>query len=181
MMALQGRALKFNEIIPLHRGENKLILSSAFDATLESGHAVKLLFGDHNGPCVGSTDDNLELYRNDDALFFRFTFPDTELGRKGRTIAESKKPTTLSVGFEYNRAVKSMQKYRGLDVMVVSHAWLYEISWLTTQRGADEHAFASYENIDGTSLEEDCQSGKLMVDGAAVNMRRALQRLSRVL
>jgi hypothetical protein len=36
-MALQGRALKYNEIIPLHHGENKLFLPGPFDPTLRSG------------------------------------------------------------------------------------------------------------------------------------------------
>jgi hypothetical protein len=76
--------------------------------------------------------------------------------------------------------IKSKQIYGGLEVMVVSQAWLYEITWLVRgSTGADQHAFASYENIDNRSLADDCRSGKLMADGAAVGMRRALQKLSK--
>jgi HK97 family phage prohead protease len=174
-MALQGRAITFNEIIPNHHGENKLLLPGTFDWTLESGNTVTMLFGGHDGPSIGSIQ---ELHSDHDGLFFRFVFPDTDLGRKGREIAEANEPSTLSIGFDYRNAIKSKRFYDGSEVMVVRRARLWDITWIVRGRGADEHAFASYENVGSTSLADDCRSGKLMYDFAAVGVRRALRRLT---
>jgi HK97 family phage prohead protease len=181
MMALQGRAIKFGEIIYGHHGENKLILPGTFDRTLESGDAVQFRFSDHDGPCIGSVN---ELFSDHDGLYFRFNnFPDNTLGRECRAIAESNEPSTLSIGFNYRYAKKSKRQYGGVNVMAVSQAWLWEITWLVRGRpGADQHAFASYENVDGSSgLADDVRSGKLKYDFAAVGVRRALQKASQTI
>jgi hypothetical protein len=84
------------------------------------------------------------------------------------------------IGFNYHGAYKETRKIAGLDVVVIIEAWLYEITWLHLVTGAVKDAFASYENIDNSGLREDCQSGKLMCDGAAVGMRRAFQHFNNV-
>jgi hypothetical protein len=66
--------------------------------------------------------------------------------------------------------------------MVIEHAWLREVTWLNAGlTGADLKAFASYENIDDRRLRDDCKSGKLIADGAAVDVRRAFRALANTL
>jgi hypothetical protein len=139
---------------------------------------VEFRFSDHDGPNLGSVN---ELFSDHDGLYFRFNnFPDNTLGRECRAITESNEKSSLSIGCNYRYAIKSKRQYGGVNVMAVSQAQLHEITWLVRgRRAADQHAFASYENIDGTSLREDCESGKLACDGAAVGLHRALQKVSR--
>jgi hypothetical protein len=62
--------------------------------------------------------------------------------------------------------------------MVIRQAILLELSWLSAGlRGADEFAFASFENVAGRTLRQDCESGKLASDFAAVQMRKAFRKL----
>jgi HK97 family phage prohead protease len=178
MMALQGVAVHYNHVIKAHRGEHKMVLPGAFDGTLDLGAPVEFRLTHHDGPSIGKSPDYLELISNNIGLMFRFRFPDTELGREGLAIAETRVPTTLSVGFGYNNALKYKRVIDGLCVMVIERAWLHEVTWLTSQRGADERAFASYENIDDRSLRKDIETGKMACDGAAVEMTRALKNLA---
>jgi HK97 family phage prohead protease len=182
MMALQGIALRYNEIIRLHRGENKMVLPGAFDPTLASDSTVKFQFKHHEGECVGSTEDNLELISDDRALVFRFRFPDSALGKTARAFAESNEPTEISVGFDYNYALKFKRNIGGLEVIAIQRAWLNEISWLNVGlRGAAAGTFASYVNVGNRSLRQDYSCGKLAAHGAAIGVSRAFQSLNRLL
>jgi HK97 family phage prohead protease len=121
-MALQGYAVRYDQIIPNHHGENKLILPSAFDWTLNSRATVKLTLSHHGGDCVGSTDDNLELYSDhNNGLAYRFRFPETAVGRQAVAMAKSNEHSEVSIGFDYRNA-------RKLENMVVP-----TLSWLSKQ------------------------------------------------
>jgi hypothetical protein len=137
---------------------------------------------DHDGPCIGSTRDNLELYSDDDGLWFRLNnFPKNELGRECRDCVATNEPMSMSVGCNYRYALRSKRVLDGLTVMVVEQSHLNECTWLVRGRpGADQHAFASYENVDGSrGLADDVRSGKLQYDFAGRGMARALRNLSK--
>jgi HK97 family phage prohead protease len=178
MMALQGYAVRYDQVIP-YCGVNTLVSRGAFDETINSGATVKLTLSHHDGDCVGSTEDNLQLYSDHPiGLAFRFRFPDTALGRQAAAMAKSNEHSEVSVGFRNAR--KMIRKYGGADVAVIIEARLYEISYLYGLRcAADRNASATYENIDNSSLREDCESGKLLSDFAAIGVRRAIQRVSK--
>src|ERR1700685_2552763 len=142
MMALQGRAVNFNSIIS-HKGENKLILPGAFDPTLDSGATVEFRLNHHDGACIGTTADHLELYSDENALNFRMTFPATEIGRQARAMAETGNHTEMSIGFDYHGARKMTQRYNGVDVVAIIEARLFEITYLFGYHcSADKKAFA---------------------------------------
>src|ERR1700681_3520237 len=151
-MALQGVATQYNQILHQHHGVTMKVLPGAFDRTLQSGVPVRFLLGHHDGQCIGSTADNLELFSDATNLVFRFRFPDTELGRQARAIAQSNEHTAVSIGFDYRGANKEVCRYGGTDVMVIKQAWLFEVTWLHGLLGAVQQAFASYENVDNSSL-----------------------------
>jgi HK97 family phage prohead protease len=182
-MALQGYATRYNQLTPVHHGVRKLLLPGAFSPTLNSGMPVKFMLGGHDGQCIGTTADNLWLYSDDKGLAFRFRFPDTELGKTAREIAATRTETAMSIGFNYQGASKRVCSIGDVDdVVVISRARLFEITWLFNCRGAINDAFASYEVVDSSrSLREDCYSGKLLRDGAAVGMSRAISKLMRAL
>jgi HK97 family phage prohead protease len=180
-MALSGYATRYNQIMPLHRGEYKMVLPGAFDRTLNSRAPVKFLLNHHDGECLGSTADNLELFSDARGLAFRMRFPDSARGREARATAESKTNTGMSIGFDYHNARKEDRKIGSLIVVVIIEAWLYEITWLHRVTGAVKDAFASYEDIGSSSLRDDCRNGKILCDGAAVGMRRAFGNLTNVL
>jgi HK97 family phage prohead protease len=180
-MALQGYATRYNQILPLHHGTHKLVLPGAFDRTLNSDATVEFRLNHHDGECLGSTADNLELFSDVKGLAFRMRFPDSALGRDSRVTAEARVNTGMSIGFNYNGAHKEHRSIDGLDVVVIIEAWLYEITWLHLVTGAVKDAFASYENIDDSSLREDCRSGKMLGDGAAVGVTRSIRQLMHLL
>jgi HK97 family phage prohead protease len=89
-MALCGYATLYNQILPLHHGAYKMVLPGAFDRTLNSNAYVEFHLNHHDGECVGSTADNLELFSDAKGLAFRMRFPDSALGRECRIVAASK-------------------------------------------------------------------------------------------
>jgi phage head maturation protease len=181
-MALQGRATQYNTITPFHHGARKLIMPNAFDESIESGIPIRFMLGQHDGPCVGTTWDALDLFSDLSGLAFRFRFPDTALGNEARAIAATSQNSEMSIGFDYVGARKESRVIDGLPVKAIIQAWLYEITWLHGFNiSTIKSAFASYVNVDNSTLKQDCEGRKMQSDGRAVEVTRAFQKLRNAL
>ena len=176
MMGLQGYATRYNQITERHHGVYKMVLPGAFDGTLISGATVKMLIHHRADDVVATSNDKLELFSDKHGLAFRCSgFSDTEVGNRYRSMVESKSHNGMSIGFDFDRAIKVNRTIDGKEVTVIVAARLEEISIVETITGAVEQAFASYVNIDGRTLKQDCTSLKVLSDGAAIGVDRVFR------
>jgi HK97 family phage prohead protease len=173
-MALCGYATRWNHVVH-HHGNTVMALPGAFHRTLRSGTTVKLLLNHFDDQCVGSTDDNLELYSDQYGLAFRFRIAETEDGQYVRSMAGSN--DCMSIG--YRNAKTIVRKIGGLDVMCIVQTDLYEISFMHgLNAGLVTDAYATLMDTDySNSLCEECSGGRFLHEGAAVGFKRSLQHL----
>ena len=108
-MALIGRGASWNTIIYDHHGVNKLVLPNAFDRSLRARAKIKLLLNHFDHQCVGSTDDHLQLCRDEQGLFFRFriTF---------RATLKTAAPVRLSSGPKSGRLKLEPTAYQSVSI-----------------------------------------------------------------
>jgi HK97 family phage prohead protease len=174
-MALTGIAVYYGKTIFNHHGENKMVLAGAFSKTLYTKSPVSLLLNHQDEYLVGR--NILELYSNDEALFFRARLPDTAFGRCARDMAVNLKCSGISIGFDYQGAKKEARMIDGVEVTCVVEASLYEISFVEQHLSpAMKQAFAVYRDVDySESLEQ--QRMALLCDGAAIGFKQSLQKL----
>ena len=176
-IALCGYATRWNHIIQ-HHGTTLMVDHGAFDRTLRSGAKIKLLLNHFDFQCVGSTFDNLQLCSDQHGLAFRYRITDTEDGRTVREMAENKNDC-ISIGFDFHGARKAIRCINGVDVICITDATLWELSFLHGYgAGAVYDAYATLKDADySKTLRDECSGGKFLYDGAAVNVTRALQKL----
>ena len=175
-LALCGYATRWNHVIE-HHDRAVMLVPGVFDKTLRSGANIKLLLNHYDFQCVGSTADNLELCSDQHGLALRFRITATENGRT--VLAMAKDWDCMSVGFDYHGARKETRCINGVDVICITDATLWEISFLHgSAAGAVYDAYATIIYADySKSLRDECSGGKFLYHGAATNVTRALQKL----
>jgi HK97 family phage prohead protease len=177
-LALFGYVTYYNKTTGLHEGSFKRVLSGAFSKTLKSGARIEFLLNHQDMYRVGSNRDVLELYDHEGVgLAMRAKIPRTENGKMAREMAVFGY-NAASIGFDYHGAVKQQQCIEGVWTTCIVQAKLFEVSFCAGYQGAVPNAYVAYGEVDySKSLQEECLSGKLRCEGAAVGMTRALQRL----
>jgi HK97 family phage prohead protease len=180
-LALCGYATLWNKMGTNH-GVTMTVLPGAFGSTLRTlqWSPVRLLLNHFDEQRMGSTDDNLELYSDENGLAFRFRITDTEDGQCVRSMAEDSH-NSMSLWFDYPNAQKETRSINGVDTVCIISATLREISFLHGYNaGVVRDAFATLKNADyGKSLKDECSNGRFLYDNAAVNFSRSLQGLMR--
>jgi HK97 family phage prohead protease len=171
-----GLATAYNEVV-YHHGEYKLLLPGVFTKTLTSGATVELLRDHQPSEYIGSTNDILYLFDDSNTgLAFRVSrLPNTELGAHVRYMATDAKYDSVSVGFDYNGAKKLTRRIDGIDVVCVVEADLQEVSICSGyDAGTCKQAFVTYGECQ--NLQHECRKGRLVYEGAAVQLRRTARR-----
>jgi HK97 family phage prohead protease len=177
--ALCGYATRWNKIVTNH-GVTMTVLPGAFDSSLRTlqWSPVRLLLNHLDEQCMGSSDDNLELYADQHGLAFRFRITDTENGQRVQSMAEDSH-NSMSLWFDYHNAAKKTRCINGVDTVCIVSATLREISFLHGYNtGVVRDAYATLKDTDySKSLREECSNGRFLYDNAAVNFSRSLQAL----
>ena len=176
MLTAVGYATRYNQIVVKDRTSIEL-LPGCFSDTLKSKMQVRLLLHHIDNQRLGSTSDILSLW-DDGSTGLAFgvaSFPDTKHGQYLRYMAEDAHFDSVSVGFDYINAHKVTRTINGTDVVCIISADLEEVSILSGyDGGACEKSFVAYGDFE--SLPEECRSGRLLYEGAAVELRRAVRR-----
>jgi HK97 family phage prohead protease len=149
-----------------------------FDSILRSRSKVRLLIDHDDTQCVGSTDDGLDLYADQHGLAFRFRLSDTALGRVVREMAELGNDC-MSIGFDRQNARTEYRSIKGVACTdVILSATLFEVSLMHGKNaGMVRDAFATVKNVDfNESLRDQVNGGKYLYEGAAINVKRALEK-----
>jgi HK97 family phage prohead protease len=179
MKALFGMATLYGRATKLHHGSYKAILPGAFSKSLTSGRRIDLLLNHFADQCVCSTFTGLELYDHADVgLAFRAPIPNSKFGRMAIEMAEQGF-YAASIGFDWHGAKKISRVIDGRMTECVVEATLDEVSFVHS--GAMRDAFVAYGELDfSRSLRDDCMSGRIAAEGAALAFNRRLDDLLRV-
>jgi HK97 family phage prohead protease len=175
-LAAIGYATRYNQVV-VKDGTPILLLPGVFSRSLKSKARVRLLLNHFDNQLLGSTSDILSLWDDDTTgLAFGFsTIPNNKHGKYLRYMAEDARFDSVSVGFDYVNAYKVIRTIDGTEVNCVASADLLEISIISGwDGGACKKSFVAYGNFD--SLPNECCSGRLFREGAAVEFRRAVRR-----
>jgi HK97 family phage prohead protease len=167
---LGGYATKYWSL-HVHKGNIEVFTDSCFDESIVFGRNIGFLINHEWEKRVGGTEDGLELLSDPDGLTFRYSLPDTALGRQALAmIKDGRGQAGMSVGYKVDE--EAWRKIDGQNVRFLRKCSLSEISIVKV--GAVPGAFAGIPSTPGDDL-------KAAYDLAAMNFRWAANDLQRSL
>jgi HK97 family phage prohead protease len=168
----QGYAVRWKT--PIRQG-NKLFYFRPGAILTPIANEVRFEFGHNDSDIIGSTaDGRLSLHADEYGLAMRFAFGDHPNHQRAFTSIKNGECRALSIGCNMYGSKETDED--GIKVRVVWAARLSEISLCPS--GACEPAFIELiEAEDAQTLEQDCKSLRVLSNGAAYAVSKALGKL----
>jgi HK97 family phage prohead protease len=170
---LQGYALRWRTAIQL--GDNRFAYFMPGSIPSLMAHPPKSFHFDHDeSVTITTTRGGLVLLSDDYGIAMRVIVPRTPLGRKAVALCKSNDRQALSIGVTMDDS--SDVEIDGSTIEVVTRATLAEVSMV--KRGACGPAYCVLIDADNCdSLATDSKSLRVLTDGAAAGVSRALGNL----
>ncbi|WP_063685966.1 HK97 family phage prohead protease [Bradyrhizobium stylosanthis] len=169
---LQGYALRWRSLI--EQGDKYFYFLPHAIRNPMWGEPKRLLFDHDEGEVIATTLSGLQLHCDDHGLAMRLVIGNDPARRKAYDTVKSGERTALSVGVTMRGDFVEVD---GIRVKMVKSATLHEISLVRS--GACKPAFCSLVDADeARSLETDSNTLKILSDGAARDVMRALEKVA---